>query len=303
MSGDRSLDPYEVLGVGPAVSVEELKVAFRNKARLSHPDKEELLLRRGAGAASDGGADFRVVRQAYEILTDPERRRAHDAARRVAAAALAPPRAAFVRSLRLQELRRAQDEGWQGAGKGTDRYLAECRCGFEIEVADEELFAGVRVFECDGCSGALEVLLPGAGEGQPDDAELGQHLCGDAPSPRAGSSTSASSAGDDADPGPCCLDLPGDGSGKGAPKTSIWFFPFRFGGLLQYVPGSGHRGLRGGRLGTAVAMILLGASSTGLLLFWCWRGRFGGSILGRRGRGADTGIASSPGIFLSQRTD
>jgi molecular chaperone DnaJ len=62
-------DYYELLGVGRDASHAEIKQAFRRLARELHPDVSE---------APDADRRFRAVAEAYEVLSDPERRRAYD---------------------------------------------------------------------------------------------------------------------------------------------------------------------------------------------------------------------------------
>ncbi len=65
------MDIYVVLGVQRSASLAEIKRAYRRLARRFHPD-----INPGDGEAA---ARFRDVLAAYEILTDPDRRRRYDA--------------------------------------------------------------------------------------------------------------------------------------------------------------------------------------------------------------------------------
>ncbi|HEX3325581.1 MAG TPA: molecular chaperone DnaJ [Actinomycetota bacterium] len=62
-------DPYEILGVSRDASAEEIKRVYRNLARQHHPD-----------TSSDPGAEerFKDITQAYEVLSDPEKRQRYD---------------------------------------------------------------------------------------------------------------------------------------------------------------------------------------------------------------------------------
>src|SRR3954454_13727626 len=64
-------DFYEVLGVGRDADSGEVKSAFRRLARELHPDVND----------HDPEAEhkFKEAAEAYEVLSDPERRRAYDA--------------------------------------------------------------------------------------------------------------------------------------------------------------------------------------------------------------------------------
>lgn len=63
---------YEILGVKQTADQEEIKRAFRSRALRVHPDRNP-----GDPRAA---AKFNRVNEAYEVLSDPDRRRAYDIA-------------------------------------------------------------------------------------------------------------------------------------------------------------------------------------------------------------------------------
>lgn len=63
-------DYYEILGVSPTASQDEVKRAYRRLARQHHPDANQ-----GDAASEDR---FKEISHAYETLSDPERRRHYD---------------------------------------------------------------------------------------------------------------------------------------------------------------------------------------------------------------------------------
>ncbi len=65
-----AVDYYAVLGVPRDASQEDIKKAFRRLARETHPDANP------GDAAAD--ARFRQIAEAYEVLSDPDRRRRYD---------------------------------------------------------------------------------------------------------------------------------------------------------------------------------------------------------------------------------
>jgi len=69
MTTDQKRDYYDVLGVGRNASQEELKRAFRKLAMEYHPDRNQT-----PGAE----AKFKEINEAYEVLSDPEKRQLYD---------------------------------------------------------------------------------------------------------------------------------------------------------------------------------------------------------------------------------
>lgn len=86
MASRERRDPYVVLGVAPQASDAEIARAYRRAARGSHPDG-------GSGSAER----FRAVRDAYDLLRDPERRAVYDRSHPVARPRAADPPAGSVR--------------------------------------------------------------------------------------------------------------------------------------------------------------------------------------------------------------
>ncbi|PSW02547.1 molecular chaperone DnaJ [Photobacterium lipolyticum] len=63
-------DLYEVLGVGRDAAEREIKKAYKRLAMKFHPDRNQ--------EDPDAGEKFKEVKNAYEILTDPQKKAAYD---------------------------------------------------------------------------------------------------------------------------------------------------------------------------------------------------------------------------------
>jgi curved DNA-binding protein CbpA len=71
------VDFYHVLRVWPTAEDEAIKKAYFNMAKLFHPD---VVTKDGDGAVRDGedDIDFKLINEAYAVLSDPVKRREYD---------------------------------------------------------------------------------------------------------------------------------------------------------------------------------------------------------------------------------
>ena len=153
---DRKRDYYEVLGVGRSAGDEEVKKAYRRLAVQFHPDRNP-----GDKQAEE---KFKEINEAYQVLSDPEKRSQYDRFGHAAFQGQQGPGGfgGFDFSQGFEEVFSDIFGDFFGTGRGRSR--SRSRRGedlrYDLEVEFEEAARGTekvikfqRLTPCDGCNG------------------------------------------------------------------------------------------------------------------------------------------------------
>jgi DnaJ-class molecular chaperone len=108
--------PYEVLGVKPGASADEIRKAYRKLAKQFHPD-----LNPGKPEAE---ARFKSISAAYDLLSDPEKRARYDRGEIDESGAERPPRGYYRNYAEGAQGRKYQPEGEMDLGDLEDLFAA-----------------------------------------------------------------------------------------------------------------------------------------------------------------------------------
>ena len=130
---------YDVLGVSPSATSQELKRVFQHLARQYHPDKTSEDSQFPADASR-----FVAISEAWKVLGDPEMRKQYDAAWVQRCTAQAQP---VQDSVSIEEFDVTADGRW----------VFPCRCGGEYELTSQSIQFRVDYLSCPSCSLCIAV--------------------------------------------------------------------------------------------------------------------------------------------------
>lgn len=124
---------YSILKVSPDASIEDIRAAYKSLVLVSHPDRNK-----------DGHETFLSISKAWEILSDPEKRKSYDA------------------NIEYENLHSfaISDQIFIGDFETDEdgNYFYICRCQNEYVISQEDVDYLMRYVSCSGCSLSIEIV-------------------------------------------------------------------------------------------------------------------------------------------------
>lgn len=128
------MDLYGVLEVSSIAPLEEIRQSYKRLILAHHPDK----------SVTKDDEPFRVIKFAWDVLSDPERRRKFDES---------------LEAMRIIESRAEKVLLSELTHKEEDIMTRSCRCGDQFEVnMTEYKEMGSDLIQCNGCSLYIKVV-------------------------------------------------------------------------------------------------------------------------------------------------
>jgi curved DNA-binding protein CbpA len=127
---------YDSLGVSMTASKDQIKLAYRRKAKELHPDKSQ-----------NRETEFRQIQKAWECLREQDRRKAYDD-NLLHQTMIRESKVHAAMPIKLSDMEEGEDEGGHGC------YVYDCRCGDQIEVWKDSFNVPQEsiLVECPSCS-------------------------------------------------------------------------------------------------------------------------------------------------------
>ncbi|KAJ2400290.1 DnaJ sub C member 24 [Coemansia sp. RSA 2559] len=148
---DTCPDYYAALGVNNTATREEIKRAYYMLSRQVHPDKSQRTTAADTDNAVDASLDttsikFHELGTAWEVLSDPARRREYDKQRGT--------QVSMARGVVQDEV----DLDDMDFDKSAGVFSFPCRCSAQYEIGEDDLEEGREIAPCSGCSLKIRVL-------------------------------------------------------------------------------------------------------------------------------------------------
>ena len=146
-------DYYEILGVSRTASAAEIKTSYRRLAMKHHPDRNS--------TDADASRKFREVREAYDVLNDPEKRAAYDQFGHAGVRGRGAPGGGFAAEGFSDIFGDVFGDIFGGGRRGRSQVFRGADLGFELRLDLEQAVAGDDVeievptqVSCDECDGS-----------------------------------------------------------------------------------------------------------------------------------------------------
>mmetsp|Transcript_14055 Transcript_14055/g.16006 ORF Transcript_14055/g.16006 Transcript_14055/m.16006 type:complete len:138 (+) Transcript_14055:136-549(+) len=128
------MDCYEILGVPPEATGEEIRRKYHSKLKTLHPDKLPVEDR-----TPEKNEKFLKLQAAWEILRDCKKRQEYDLLVSADAAT----------QIDLDDIPFCTE---------SNTFQYKCRCGDVLKITIEQLEEGIEIYECFSCSLRIHLL-------------------------------------------------------------------------------------------------------------------------------------------------
>ena len=156
------IDYYQMLGLQPTCTEDEVKKAYRKLASLYHPDMHITSNNHKSGNRKEEEEQqqqqnnridmFYQVQEAYQVLSDIHSRSEYDKER---IENMTKDSVINAEIIPIEELTIIHDN--EESNNTIISYEKACRCGGIFEISQEELHEGYTTIQCTGCSLYIDI--------------------------------------------------------------------------------------------------------------------------------------------------